>query len=146
MESLDTGLVELSSMYDEEGEDEMGYVDRSEVIEAAKSREEMFVALLERVSTVSEKKRFLWLDIYRNAYREHAAALTLFDEGYASMETANEVSHAEVGPVLVKYLERANKANEQLLKLANMIEQEEQNSEEKELESLRNMPAFKQRI
>jgi len=103
------------------------------------TRMEEFDKMLERLdSTVDEKKRFLWKDIYRNAYEERETAYKLFNDAYAgSTQTDTEAYHIEVGPVLVKYLERASKANEQLLKLASMVEEAEKESGEESMDAFR---------
>ena len=47
-------------------------------------------------------------------------ALVLFVEAYTQMR-AVIAEHAAIGAILSKYLERMNKSNEQLLKLAEII-------------------------
>jgi hypothetical protein len=112
-------------------------VDHAEIAKELKNKKERFKSLLDSVSSLDEKKRFLWLDIYSNAFKEIDMAYRLFDEAYASTDLSSDINHAELGPVLVKYLERANKANEQLLKLANMLEEAEEKSEENALDDIR---------
>jgi hypothetical protein len=103
------------------------------------SRMAEFEKMLERLdSTVDEKKRFLWKDVYRNAYEERETAYKLFNNAYSgSTATDTEAYHIEVGPILVKYLERASKANEQLLKLASMVEEAEKEDGEKSMDAFR---------
>lgn len=112
-------------------------IDHAQIAADLKSKKERFKALLDSVSSLDEKKRFLWLDIYTNAFKEIDMAYRLFDEAYAATDLSSDVNHAELGPVFVKYLERANKANEQLLKLANMLEEAEEKSEENALDDIR---------
>jgi hypothetical protein len=112
-------------------------IDSGQVANELKTRKENFKTLLDTVNSLDDKKKFLWLDIYTNAFKEIDMAYRLFNEAYASFDTSSEVSHAEVGPILVKYLERASKANEQLLKLANMLEEAEGKSEETALDDIR---------
>jgi hypothetical protein len=98
--------------------------------EMSESRKKDFSDMLDRITSADEKKRFLWADIYNNAYREIKTAYRLFDDAYNNADMNDDVTHAGLGPVLVKYMERASKANEQLLKLANMIEEEVKKQEE----------------
>jgi hypothetical protein len=109
----------------------MGIINLNELEkEISEDRREEFAKLLDQITTADEKKRFLWRDIYNNAQREMKAAYRLFDDAYNNADMNDDVTHAGLGPVLVKYLERASKANEQLLKLANMIEEELKSQEE----------------
>lgn len=69
------------------------------------------------------KKMFLWLEVYNNAKNDRVCASALFTQAFAQLgSTAAE--HVTLGPTLVKYLERMNKSNEQLLNLAGLITKE----------------------
>jgi cell fate (sporulation/competence/biofilm development) regulator YlbF (YheA/YmcA/DUF963 family) len=69
------------------------------------------------------KKMFLWLEVYNNAKSDRVCASALFTQAFAQLGgTAAE--HVTLGPTLVKYLERMNKSNEQLLNLAGLITKE----------------------
>ncbi len=96
--------------------------------EAAKKIGE-FEQILESAGDLDDRKMFLWLEIYNNAKNDRTCASALFTQAYAQLgNTASE--HVTLGTTLVKYLERMNKANEQLLSLANLVtkEIERQNS------------------
>jgi len=84
-----------------------------------------FSELLQDLVNTTDKKKMLWKEIYENALRDRANAEILFDEAYTNMQT-NE--HITIGPVLTKYLERMNRSNEQLLKLADIIAKAEEQS------------------
>lgn len=116
----------------------IGPAPASEMLTQAKTRKKKFRELLDGLSTVDEKKKYLWYDIYTNAFKEIDMAYRLFDEAVAATDLTVDINHSELGPTLVKYLERASKANEQLLKLVNMIEEVEQKENELELDQLRN--------
>lgn len=109
----------------------------NEVLEVARSRKQKFEALLNGLTSLDEKKKYLWLDIYSNAFKEIEMAYKLFDAAVASTDLDVDINHSELGGVMVKYLERASKANDQLLKLVTMIEEEEEKNEELEMDKVR---------
>jgi len=84
-----------------------------------------FSELLEDLVSTTDKKKLLWKEIYENALRDRTNAEILFNEAYTTMQS-NE--HITMGPILTKYLERMNRSNEQLLKLAELITKAEDQS------------------
>ena len=84
-----------------------------------------FSELLEDLTSTTDKKKLLWREIYENSLRDRTNAEILFNEAYTTMKT-NE--HITIGPILTKYLERMNRSNEQLLKLAELISKAEEQS------------------
>ena len=92
-----------------------------------------FGDLLDSMSSVDDKRKLLWKDIYQNAVTDRENAHALYINLYMSMQGGSS-EHVTVGSTLVKYLERMSKANDQLLKLAEIIkdskEQEVQLTEE----------------
>ncbi len=84
-----------------------------------------FSELLEDLASTTDKKKLLWKEIYENALYDRTNAEILFTEAYSSMQQ-NE--HITIGPVLTKYLERMNRSNEQLLKLAELVSKAEEQS------------------
>jgi len=86
---------------------------------------ENFADLLESLSKTEDKKKLLWKEIYENALYDRTNAEILFTEAYSSMQQ-NE--HITIGPILTKYLERMNRSNEQLLKLAELVSKAEEQS------------------
>ena len=82
-----------------------------------------FEEILDSVENLDSRKMFLWLEIYNNAKSDRTCASALFTQAYSQLgNTSSE--HVTLGATLVKYLERMNKANEQLLSLANLITKE----------------------
>ena len=69
----------------------------------------------------------MWKEIYENAITDRENAFVLFHEAYANMQQST-AEHIAVGPILNKYIERMNKANDQLLKLAEIIAKAEEHS------------------
>ncbi|HAO23615.1 MAG TPA: hypothetical protein DCQ49_00590 [Methylophaga sp.] len=88
---------------------------------------ESFGQLLESIETTEDKKKLLWKEIYENALYDRANAEILFNEAYTSMQSSSS-EHISLGPILTKYLERMNRTNEQLLKLAELVSKAEEQS------------------
>ena len=89
----------------------------------AKSKE--FADLLESIESTNDKKKMLWKEIYDNAINDRMNAFMLFTGIYTNMGNST-TDHISVGPTLSKYLERMNKSNDQLIKLAELISKEEE--------------------
>jgi hypothetical protein len=104
---------------------------QEDILKRIKEKEnkiKQFGDLLDSLTNSEDKKKLLWKEIYENAVTDRENAYILFHEVYSIMsQTAAE--HISVGPIMNKYLERMNKANDQLLKLAELVSKaEEQNS------------------
>ena len=104
----------------------MSYEDLKEKHKKQQEKIDTFSELLQDLVNTTDKKKLLWKEIYENALRDRVNAEILFNEAYTSMQV-NE--HITIGPVLTKYLERMNKSNEQILKLAELISKAEERSE-----------------
>ena len=87
-----------------------------------------FGELLVSMQGLDTKKKILWREIYENAVQDRMNAYILFTEAFRSMGIASTSEHITAGPILTKYIERMNKANDQLLKLADLIAKEEAES------------------
>lgn len=82
---------------------------------------------IEKLKNVDSRKKILWQQIYRNAIDDRSAASALFTECYAAMgKTATD--HAAMGSVLVKYLEKMSKSNQQLIDLSLLMSKDEEQS------------------
>ena len=103
----------------------MSYEDLKEKHKRQQAKIDTFSELLQDLVNTTDKKKLLWKEIYENALRDRVNAEILFNEAYTSMQT-NE--HITIGPVLTKYLERMNRSNEQLLKLAELVSKAEEQS------------------
>ena len=86
-----------------------------------------FSELLDSIETTEDKKKLLWKEIYENAVIDRLNAYMLFVDIYTNMQS-KQSEHLQLGPILAKYMERMNKANDQLLKLADLISKEEEKS------------------
>ena len=84
-----------------------------------------FGELLVSMQGLDTKKKILWREIYENASQDRMNAYILFTEAFRAMGIASTSEHITAGPIMTKYIERMNKANDQLLKLADIISREE---------------------
>ena len=92
--------------------------------DVAKKTEE-FGEMLASIEALEDKKKYLWKEIYENAIVDRMNAYMLFTDVYSCM-TGDKADHVTLGPMMAKYIERMNKANDQLLKLADLIAKEEE--------------------
>lgn len=79
-----------------------------------------FDSLLKSISTLEDKKKSLWLEIYQNSIfdRKHAFEQYLLLREICSNKSSE---HAVHGKSIATYLERMSRANDQLIKLADMV-------------------------
>lgn len=101
---------------------EMDKVDKKE------KQIENFSEMLDSISSIENKKKMLWKEIYENALDDREKAKLLFNDAYVSMAGGTN-EHMNVGGVMSKYLERMSKSNDQILKLVELISKEEEKSE-----------------
>lgn len=87
-----------------------------------------FAELLNSIEKSDDKKKILWQEIYENAVNDREQAQDLLNEARSEM-MGGAYEHSTMGPTLSKYLERMNKSNEQILKLAELITKAEERSE-----------------
>lgn len=95
-----------------------------ERIESSNRKVKEFGDILDSISSADDKKKMLWKEIYQNAVTDRESAHVLYTQLYMCM-TGVSTEHSTLGPMLVKYLERMGKCNEQLIKLAEMISSSE---------------------
>lgn len=79
-----------------------------------------FSALLDTINSLSDKKKELWKQIYENAVTDREAAYTMYNELFRTV-MGKSTEHAVHGQNINKYIERMSKANDQLIKLAELI-------------------------
>jgi hypothetical protein len=80
-----------------------------------------FHDLLNSLSTLHDKKKALWRQIYENSVMDRRNAYIMFTDLYQRVHTL-PTEHAIHGATLAKYMERLNKSNEQLIRLAEILE------------------------
>ena len=103
-------------------------MDLSKEFEKIKKKTEAFSDLLESLESTEYKKKMLWKEIYDYAITYRLNAYMLFTGIYTNM-SSSVAENISVGPTLAKYLERMNKSNDQLIKLAELIAKEEERAE-----------------
>jgi hypothetical protein len=81
---------------------------------------ENFANLLDTISSVEEKTKALWRQIYENAAEDRQNAGLMWTDLYIRVHGKAE-EHAIHGATLAKYVERMSKANEQLIKLTDLV-------------------------
>ena len=91
-----------------------------------------FSALLASITTLQDKRKLLWQDIYTNALQDRDYAFQMYTHlsGFVSSDAQQHALH---GPNIAKYIERMSRANDQLLKLAELVNtalEKQGNSEE----------------
>jgi len=90
-----------------------------------------FVALLDGISSLDSKMKALWRQIYENAVTDRKHANIAYVDLYINCHSKPDM-HAIHGPNLAKYLERMEKANGQLLKLAELVDKAKDNNTHEE--------------
>ncbi len=83
-----------------------------------------FEELLSSLEKTDEKKKVLWSEIYANSLSDRERASILFTEAYKAMGSGSS-DHVALGGTMSKYLERMGKSNDQILKLAELIQKAE---------------------
>ena len=94
-----------------------------------------FSELLDTLEDLADKKKHLWKQIYHNAVSDREAAGVLFLDLFVST-SSNAAQHTMNGPILAKYLERMCRSNDQLIKLAELVERADQGSAKIDIEDM----------
>lgn len=106
-------------------EDQVDTVDAQlNILKEKESKVKHFESLLESIEEIDSKKKLLWIEIYRNAITDRESASILFTDTIMQLK-GNSANHSILGPVVVKYIERMSRANDQLIKLAEIITKED---------------------
>lgn len=91
-----------------------------------------FTELLEQIDNVSDKKKKLWKEIYENAVTDRQNAYVLFTS-LVDIVQDKSTEHAVHGKALATYIERMSKANDQIIRLAELVSKSEV-KEDKEID------------
>jgi hypothetical protein len=94
-----------------------------------------FSELLDTLDDLADKKKHLWRQIYENAVNDREAAGVLFLDLFVAT-SSNASQHALNGAILSKYLERMCRSNDQLIKLAELIERADQMNSKIDIEDM----------
>lgn len=79
-----------------------------------------FSELLNSIESTDDKKRRLWKEIYQNAIIDRQNAAIIFAKLFDICDNKS-TEHAVHGKTITSCIERMSRANEQLLKLADLI-------------------------
>ena len=88
-----------------------------------------FSSLLDQIEGLSDKKKKLWKEIYENAVYDRQNAYTLFVKLVKIVEDKS-TEHAVHGKSLASYIEKMSKANDQLIRLAELVAKAEKTNDE----------------
>ena len=88
----------------------------------------IFTSLLDDIQNLDDKKKQLWRQIYENALTDRQISFLLYTDLMTKV-IGNENAHAIHGPNLSKYIERMSKANDQIIKLAELIAKAQEENE-----------------
>lgn len=88
-----------------------------------------FSSLLGQIESLSDKKRKLWTEIYENAISDRQNSYAMFVRLVKIVQDKSS-EHAVHGKTISSYIERMSKANEQLIKLAELIAKAERKDDE----------------
>jgi len=91
-----------------------------------------FVELLDSITTIDERLKLLWKQIYDNALIDRRNAYMIWTDLYLTVH-GNPEQHVIHGDHLSKYMERMEKANTQLLKLAELVYKAKDKQEAEEI-------------
>jgi hypothetical protein len=105
---------------------EEGMIGISEIAIEEKVRD--FSELLDQIEGLSDKKKKLWKEIYENAVYDRQNAYTLFVRLVKIVEDKS-TEHAVHGKSLSAYIEKMSKANDQLIRLAELISKAEKTND-----------------
>lgn len=96
-----------------------------------------FEGMLEDIENLDDKKKRLWREIYENAIIDRQHAYACYQQ---LLNVCQEKSHewAIHGRTLSSYIERMAKANDQVIKLADLIAREQARNEAVNPEDLYN--------
>ena len=91
-----------------------------------------FVELLDSITSIDERLKLLWKQIYENALIDRRNAYMIWTDLYLQVH-GNPEQHVIHGDHLYKYMERMEKANTQLLKLAELVYKAKDKQEAEEI-------------
>lgn len=101
----------------------VGVSDRS-----IKDRIKDFSGLLNQIESMNDKKKQLWREIYENAICDRQNAYIMFTKLVMIVQDKS-TEHAVHGRTIASYIEKMSKANDQLIKLAELVAKAEEASE-----------------
>lgn len=87
-----------------------------------------FSGLLDQIETLNDKKKQLWREIYENAISDRQNSYIMFAK-LVKLAQDKSSEHAVHGKTMATYIERMSRANDQLIKLAELIDKADRSNE-----------------
>lgn len=87
-----------------------------------------FSGLLSSIKNLDEKKQHLWTEIYENAISDRQHSYAMFMK-LVMIVGDKSSEHAVHGKTMASYIERMSKANDQLIRLADLVAQAEEKND-----------------
>lgn len=87
-----------------------------------------FSKIIDSIDDLDDKKKVLWKEIYENAITDRQHAFTMFVKLVKLCEDKS-IEHAVHGRTIATYIEKMSRANDQLIKLAEVIRRAEEEAE-----------------
>lgn len=103
--------------------DEYGILAKDDLV-SVEERVKKFTSLLDSIESLSDKKKELWKEIYANACIDRHNAVMCYNDLMMHV-LGKPVEHAIHAPNLSKYIEKMSRANDQMIKLAELIAEAE---------------------
>lgn len=101
----------------------------NELDERARSQKvEDFSGILDKIETLDDKKKVLYKEIYENAITDRQNSYAMFAKLVRMCEDSS-TEHAVHGRTIATYIERMSRANDQLIKLVDVIRKAEEEAE-----------------
>jgi len=94
-----------------------------------KDRIKDFSGLLNSIESVNDKKKQLWKEIYENAITDRQNAYIMFTKLVLIVQDKS-TEHAVHGRTISSYIEKMSKANDQLIRLAELVAKAESAAEQ----------------
>lgn len=88
-----------------------------------------FSSLLDDITSLNDKKKKLWAEIYENAILDRQNSYAMFRQLVEIAENKSS-EHAVHGKTIATYIERMSKANDQLIKLAELVARAEEKNDD----------------
>lgn len=92
-----------------------------------------FSQLLEQIKDIDDKRKQLWLEIYNNAIVDRQNAYGMFSK-LVVISADNSTEHAVHGKTMATYIEKMSRANDQLIKLAELVEKSLEKNDDDQLD------------
>ena len=102
--------------------------DLKKSIDKKNKKIESFGDILDAIESTEDKKKLLWKEIYENALNDRENASILFMD-LMTQSQGNAANRSTFGPIMAKYLERMSKSNDQILRLAELIDKADSKAE-----------------